>query len=340
MEKSDQHRGSSTTSTNGVATNTSSTISPAENQGDGSRPEIEQKKTPRTPGLKIFDVLLYPIITNFAVFGLSVAATYLTNKGGMRTAEGKLVYGKVGEFFHKRGEWLKDKFNGMGMTESQADMSKMVAFSFIDGSLMAPVVKAFENRREHIGRAIDKKLGTCPDDDSAYDAEPKQSWLSVLGGRLATVAIVVPTAIALDKTGLNDRLFTQPGKRFGQYLATKPNIAKRFGALNIPELGKIGAFEAFYTSVCTTGIYFTSRMIAGWSKKKENKQEHQITAPENTPATPVSDNTAPVENADVNEPIRSFASRVRCKCTPKERAASQPFASRVDAEPELARSLA
>ena len=48
------------------------------------------KKIRRTPGLWAYDTLLYPVLNNFVVFGVSVAATYLTARGGDRTAAGKL----------------------------------------------------------------------------------------------------------------------------------------------------------------------------------------------------------------------------------------------------------
>jgi hypothetical protein len=256
---------------------------PATTQDASMQPVLPPiKDSSRTPGLKIFDVLLYPVLMNGAVFAISVAATYLTNKGGMKNAEGKLIYGKVGEFFQNRGEWLRGKFMKTGMNESQADMAKMVAFSFADGSLLAPVVKKFEDNREHIGRAIDAKIGHTPEHDAVYDAEPKQSWGSVLGGRLAAVGAVVPTAVLLDKTGLNDKLFNNNGKKFGEYLAKKPSIAMRFAKVDMAEIGRIAAFEAFYTSVCTAGIYVASRFIAG---RNDDKKESHVARIETQPQT-------------------------------------------------------
>jgi len=216
----------------------------------------------RSFGLRAFDVLVYPIITNTGVFGLSVLATYLTSRGGQRNAAGELVYGKLGEFFQKRGDWMIEKFKGMGMTHDQADMSKMVFFSFADGSLLAPVVKMLEDRRGDIGHAIDKQFGTRPEDEGAYKTEPKQTWGSVFGGRLLTVLVVVPTAVALDKAGLNKVLFSDPGLKVGKMIAEKPELAKHFGGLDIPELSKISFFEMFYTSVCTAGLYVISRFLA------------------------------------------------------------------------------
>ena len=243
------------------------------------------KKKPRTTGLKLFDLLLYPFLTNFVVFGLSVGATYLTSKGGP-DENGKLPFGKIGDWFHKRGIWLEGKFEGWGMKPHQAEMAKIVAFSYIDGTAISPMVKLLEDRREKIARWIDKSLGSLPADESVYDAEPKQGWLSVIGGRLATASIVVPTAIVLDKiapggTNLNDRMFRGPGAKLGKWVGEQPGISKYFGNLDTKELFKTGLFEAFYTSVCTAGLYFSSRVFAGWGKDKKVQNASQE-APKNS----------------------------------------------------------
>ncbi len=230
----------------------------------GPSPPPGEVAHPRSLGLKAFDVFLYPILTNFAVFGISVGATYLTSKGKQ--------HGKIGEWFQKRGDWMTGKFQNMGMSHGQADMAKMVFFSFADGSLMAPVVKKFEDNREPIGKWIDCNLGSGALDESVYAAEPKQTWGSVLGGRLATCAIVVPTAVALDKTGLNDVMFTNPGRKLGEAITKKPGLMKMFGKLDVPELSKIAFFEYFYTSVCTAGLYFASRFMSRATADK-NKEE-------------------------------------------------------------------
>ncbi len=251
-------------------------------------PPIEPDKEPakRTPGLKLFDVVLYPIVTNLAVFGISVGATYLTSRGGDRTKEGKLIYGKVGEFFQQRGDWLMGKFKSMGMSHNEAKMSKIVFFSFLDGSLMAPFVKMVEDRREKIGKWFDDKMGTTPENDDAYKAEPKQSWLSVLGGRFVTAGIVIPTAMALsrkvDGVSLNDRMFNNPGEKMAEWLAKKPAVVKFFGKLDVREIFSVSLFEAFYTSVCTAGLYVSSRFIARKTEKKPTASEP--TAPVETSA--------------------------------------------------------
>lgn len=268
---------------------------------DKERDAVAQSdaKPKRTLGLKTFDVLLYPVLNNTGVFVLSVLATYLTSRGGQRNANGELKYGKIGEFFQKRGDWMVDKFKGLGMNDSMADGFKMVTFSFLDGSILVPVVKLLEDRRGKIGRHIDHQLGTKHEDESVYDDEPKQTWGSLLGGRVATLALVLPTAIVLGKAGLNDTLFTKPGHKFGEFIAKKPNIAKYFGDHDIPELSKIGFFEAFYTSLCTVGLYYWSRLIATKSDPKP-ALEAPISAASAQPNATTQDTTQTALPAPIN----------------------------------------
>lgn len=279
---------------------------------------VSQDRPKRTPGLWTFDALLYPLFTNLSVFLISVGATYLTARGGDKNAAGKLKYGKIGQFMQKRGDWLMEKLKTTGMSHAQADMSKMVVFSFLDGSLMAPVVKLFEDRREKFGKALDNLFGTTPPDDAPYKAEPKQSWGSVLGGRFVTAAIVVPTAVALDrikvfdqvlntKIPLNDKLFNNPGEKFGAKLEKVPAIAKIFRGHDVKELTRIAAFEAFYTTVCTAGLYLSSRTFARWLDAKKDARENF--ASDNLPTTPFVPPLSPQNHSIENqkEPIATSA---------------------------------
>ena len=89
----------------------------------------------RSKGLWILDAVLYPVVNNALVFGLSVVATYLTKRGGDLKDDGTLKYGEVGKFFNKRGVWLENQFQEKAnMSAGQADMAKMGFFSFPDGT--------------------------------------------------------------------------------------------------------------------------------------------------------------------------------------------------------------
>jgi hypothetical protein len=256
--------------------------------------EDKPKKKQRTWGLWVFDVVLYNI-SNFVVFALSVGATYLTTTGGVKNDDGtpKLgkdniqeydgSYGTFGKFMFRRGAVLQNNFKKwFKLNDDQAAMGKMVFFSFLDGSLVAPLVKLLEDRREKIARWMDEKMGTLPKDESVYEAEPKQSWGSVLMGRFATAAIIVPTAVLMDKIGkdtntgsfsfskgkddkdfksMNDIAFHDPGYAHGKALEDKGKL-KWLGKTDKKDLFKSMYFESFYSTVCTVGLYYSSRIIA------------------------------------------------------------------------------
>jgi hypothetical protein len=216
----------------------------------------------------LFDTLLYPVLTNTAVFALSVLATYETNKS----------FGN--SFWKQRGDAARQ-----GLTNLFGEKSKeavkygvMIFFSFADGCLLAPVVKLFEDRRNQISRKLDNWLGTTPANPAVYDQEPKQSWMSVLSGRAAAAATVVPTAVLLSQkwggeTSFNDRMFNQPGKHLGQWIEKSlPALRKAIPVRDLPTLMEVSVFEAFYTTVCTAGLYFASRLLASrWNQRSADK---------------------------------------------------------------------
>lgn len=280
--------GSTVLATNASITNTAPTASGVKNQ-----------KVEPTAGMKIFDTLLYPIFTNVAVFAISVFATYQTKHGDMDT--------KLGRFFKVRGENLVSWFEGktklfdkvsspFSMNHRSADMAKMVAFSFIDGTLMAPFVVLLENKSVPISKKLDVLMGTEPPDDAPYKEREKrhQGWGSVLTGRLATCAIVVPTAVALDRKvgafgnkSLNAILFEEPGEKLGEYVQQKyPAVQQKFPTLQIPYLGKTVFFEAFYTSLCTLGLYISSRLLTGPVADFFKGQSTTTTPPKTTSTLP------------------------------------------------------
>ena len=85
-------------------------------------------------------------------------------------------------------------------------------------------------------------------------------------------------------------MFYNPGKKLGEWVADRPHLAKHFGKLDLPELFKVGVFEAFYTSVCTAALYVSSRFFAnklGEYGHEKNQSAHETNVSANaTPPTP------------------------------------------------------
>ena len=235
--------------------------------------EVEQPK--RTLGLKLVDVLIYSI-NNIGVFGISVGATYLTHRGDQVGAEGS-TWRKIGSGLKRRGDWVKEGLiKNFGMNAKRADETKMVVFSFLDGTLLWPFVEKLETKRIPMAKWFDEKFGTTPQDEAIYKIDPHQNNSSILEGRLATSAIVVPTAVALEKTmvkakdgsriNLNDYMFNRPSEKIAHWLEHHSPIKKNFPKLDIPYLSKTAVFELFYTTVCTLSLYGISRAIAKHNK--------------------------------------------------------------------------
>ncbi len=279
----------------------SATAAATPRAGEDAFVRAEQGKPKRTLGLWLVDTLIYPVVNNIGVFGISVFATYLTEHGWPKPANGKELASwkkTIGDAFQKRGKWVDAKLETkLGWSHKAAGMARMVFFSFFDGTFVAPFVKVLEDRREKMAMSIDSILGTKPADERVYEAEPKQSWRSVIEGRLLTSAIVVPTAVILNGKNaagksLNDFLFNDPGAARGAQIESsmpkvKSTIEKLFGKVHFPYFMKTVYFEAFYTSVCTAGLYLISRGVARKHPKKEHP--HHAHAAHHPTAQPAAD---------------------------------------------------
>jgi hypothetical protein len=260
-----------------------------------------KKEYKQTFGMKVFDVALFSL-NNILVFAMSVYLTILTDSPP----------NKAKNWFERkmkqRGDlvenFLHEKFN---FSKDSANVGKMVFWSFADGTIILPILKLIEDRKAQISRGIDTMFGKTPEDDSVYDAEPKKSWKSFLIGRALVAGIVVPTAVVLDrykpkatvvdKEGniqkdqngkrikanqkFNDVLFHNNGALIGKKMSESDRpfakwVTSIVGKDNMATLFRTSAFEAFYTTVCTVGLYFASRFIARKDdKKREAKEKKQ-----------------------------------------------------------------
>lgn len=315
-------------------------------------PATAEPEKKRTLGMMITDGIIYPLVTNPAVWGLSVIATYLTQKGGDKHAaatainetgktikaffeeDGKEVlrkvapgeslegakipeFGMIGRGLASRGKWLDQKFKNLGASDEQAQGLRFVTFSFIDGSLLEPITSTLEKNRNDISQGIDGVLGTQPKDTAVYDEEPARGDGSLLAGRAITAGIVVPTALYLNKErgtnidgtpkkSFNATLLDEPGIKLGENVQAmiehglenvKPTtlgeratlvaakMSKGLDKLSGHTLDKKSlfqtiVFEAFYTTVCTAGLYASSWLLAGKQKdvKAESEKPHDAQA--------------------------------------------------------------
>ena len=242
----------------------------------------------RTLGMKIVDSVLYGAIVNTAVLVISVVATYLTTHGGKKNDKGELVYGAVGQWFNKRGEdfidLLTDNKSGKGWVKSTktADEYKQIAFSFLDGSVMAFPTALMENHSMKVARWVDDRLGTTPEDKSVYENQPKKTLRDILIGRAATLAFVLPTAKMLSKKSnedgarsFNDVVLNEPGEAVGKFINKHTGIQEKLPNIDVAGVAKTTVFEGFYTAICTVGLYVFSGISSKLFGNKEEKVEHK-----------------------------------------------------------------
>jgi hypothetical protein len=285
-------------------------LSETDKDSNAAAPKVETKepegKKKRTLGLWAMDCVIYPIVNYIGVFGISVFMTYANHRGDITDGKEGGLFTKalsaVGKFCKDRSDGTTDFFVKKGLPKESAEMARMVFWSWADGTALAPAVKFLEDRREKFAKAIDKLAGTVPDDLSIYDAEPKQTWKSVLLGRFATAAVVVPTAVLLEKKGWNDKWFGNPAQNSADairknpdskwhtyahapivrepFLETDSQTGKTKQVDDLSQLIKALRFEGFYTAVCTAGLYISSRFIAKWQEKREAQKHPAPTAQE------------------------------------------------------------
>jgi hypothetical protein len=256
------------------------------------------EKPERTFGLKAVDGLIYPIINYGGVFALSVGSLYLGKHGAevadyfddiaKNHADDKLISGVSliaswgAENFQKRSSgidnWLVDN---VGMNQQSAEVTRMVVTSFVDGCFFLPAVKWLEDRRIGLAKAIDNVAGTRPDTDAVYEAEPNKTWGDLIIGRAATAAIVVPTAVILDKVPiniggnnqpLNQYLFYDQADNVQNFLQQNiPSITEKLTEEQLNTISQNVLFEGFYTMVCSVGLWGASSFLANNHKEQENK---------------------------------------------------------------------
>jgi len=255
----------------------------------------------RTWGNKIFDLAVWPTIAFGAVYGLSTwAVKKISDKASFVSKE---IYTPLAENLtriiplkevEKANPALKISAGGENMAK--------ILISFAVGTVLMAPIKLLEDRRGKVSHWIDKKLETVPSDPDHYAREPKQSWRSVLGGRLVTFLSVlgIGTAVGGERT----KKVENAASRFiqGQW---KKHINQEVSAEKLAEIDKwtkANAFEMFYTSLCAGMVYVLSRAFA----RKINKHDEQVAAAHHAvPVSPPTDDPITPKDTSWQEKTQS-----------------------------------
>lgn len=131
-------------------------------------------------------------------------------------------------------------------------------------ALMAPI-KWLEDNRQSNAALIDKALGTTPPDPETVAHEPKQTWKSVLSGRLISWGTSYLAFLAMGPalTGKISNWFGDHTTKAWMKMkpASNPQTVRKWA--------DIAAFDVLFTVITASLTYMCSRSIA---QKNENHQ--------------------------------------------------------------------
>ena len=259
-----------------------------------ARPEnaSSSQKKKRTFGNVMFDLIVWPTIAFGVVFAFSVWLLKTTK------------FGKAGAggFKDRYDKWVKSMTEWMGKQQSfshlpadelatKAEHYVDVLISFGAGTILVSPIKLFEDQRQSFAKAIDKLFGTTPKDPTQYKEEPKQSWLSVLGGRVLTFGIILGVSTTFGRK-IDQALEATSEFFVGGWKALNPNVSAKT-AEQVSQWSFVTAFEVFYTAVTTSLLYVISRAIA--KKPGENAKDSPSAIPTVSTITPVSKVDSPAQ---------------------------------------------
>jgi hypothetical protein len=222
------------------------------------------KEKPRSFGNKMFDAVFYPIIQIAGVWTASFLIAEEAKNGKGFLTKG---YNASVSFLEPKLQWLanlSEKLWNKGTANQWADAITMINFTSIGGTLLVPVVKYFEDRREKISAYFDKMAGKEVN-PSEVKPEPKQTYFSLGLGRITSIATVTAGFMVFGP------------KNFGAAQEKVTNISTDAIMKIIPNADEAGirkkadvaVFDLMLTAISATITYVFSRKIASTEEQKK-----------------------------------------------------------------------
>ncbi len=224
-----------------------------------------EKKKKRTVGNIIYDFGVFGSIAWAGVCAMSALTAHEAMHGNnkyfnwLRTLNNS-VFSGLSKFLSKSVMKNSPK-------EIVDDVAKNTTMVFTLGmgghTLMAPI-KWLEDNRQKNAAKIDKLLGTEPPDSEVVAHEPKQSWGSVLSGRMLSWGIAFATVTAMGPKlirKVNDN-FSKAGVDAWMKFRPQSNTE------SVKKWSDIISFDVAFTAVTAFVTYAFSRFVA----KKDEKE--------------------------------------------------------------------
>lgn len=219
-------------------------------------------------GERLFDLGVYGGLGYLANAAVSLAITrYAVQKKGTRLF-------RFGQHTQARFEQLFERFiSDPQQIQQWGRLSNDVLFLGSGGWLMVLPMKWLEDHKPELVQRIDETLGTGPqtqqerDAQQAYfDNQPRQSFLSLLGGRafayVATIAAALP--FITETTGINAGLNHFLNKQLGPHLGElrEPLMLMHGRETHIPAFVDALSKETILAGTAAGVHYGSSKLIA------------------------------------------------------------------------------
>lgn len=234
--------------------------------------EKKETKKSRSFGNKMFDFMVWPAVQWLGVWGLSFLIANRAQSGN----------GKLNKWFTAFENWLKPRLSVMDKptakqiwgseTNSQKWATDTALFTalWMGGHVSVPIIKFFEDRRQHISSWFDKAFHKIPVDADAIRTEPKQTWTSVIKGRLSVSAMNYATFIGLGPGRSQKVQDVIGGKATDLFMKIRPQANRE----KVRTLANLAVFDLLFTALGAAVHYSTSRIFA----RKGEARKHNLIA--------------------------------------------------------------
>ena len=293
-----------------------------------------KEKRVKLPAERFFDKAVYGGISYFAQAAAGIGLAYW------------LKHGSGQPYFEKMGKWLGPKLfkniaenKGVEAAAKEGATVLTVSTMIAVGTAFLIPVKMLEKHKAKIVRGMHERAHEGKDltpEEKAFhekclqdlENEPKQTWGSLLEGRIASLAGVYALMFAI---GNKNNQAMQDG-------ATKA-IMGGFEKIGATKLAKnqtlsrtinIGFLDVFYSAVSASGLYIYSHWIRPPKKEKLGHTHEPIPVNIVSEITDMSDNTP--------APALSFQERVKSREI-NNKAPEKPealYTQKIAAEPDTA----
>jgi len=216
--------------------------------------EKKAEKTSVSKGERLFDWLTYGGIGFAGVFIANIPFTHWAKYGG-----GRSCY-----------QWMTEALKNKGISDHVAEQAFNTTVLGILGNAAIVPIKMLENKKPELVERFNKMLGD-KSADASVEADPKQSWGSLIASRIAAYAAVLASFEGALAIWGGDR-FKKFEADFAKHIVCNPlgwathmevmeNGQKILQETKAFRYGKIAALDVFATAAATILLYVGTHMF-------------------------------------------------------------------------------